>query len=216
MRPLRILIADDHEVVRRGVRTILAAQPNWEICGEATTGREAVEKAKQYKPDVVLLDITMPELSGLEAARQIVKALPHTEVLILTIHESEQMARTALEAGARGYILKSDAVRDLLTGVESISRHKPFFTSHVSEMLLKRSLRPDAITEESPWRHLTAREREIVRLLAEGKSNKEIACELGISVRTAEAHRANITRKLEVHSAVELVRYAVRHKLVEI
>ncbi len=215
--PLRILVADDHEVVRRGLRAVLEAHPGWEVCGEAVTGREALEKARQLKPDVVVMDIGMRELNGLEATRQVLKALPTTEVLILTMHESEQVVREVLDAGARGYVLKTDAGRDLVAAVDALSQHRPFFTSRVAEMVLEGYLKEGSRAEEgktSPSR-LTPREREVVQLLAEGNSNKEVASRLGISVKTVEAHRANIMRKLGLDSLSDLVRYAIRNKIIE-
>jgi DNA-binding NarL/FixJ family response regulator len=172
--------------------------------------------AKQLKPELVILDISMPELNGLEAARIILKMAPKTEILILTMHDSEQVVREVLEAGARGYVLKSDAGRDLVAAVESLLEHKPFFTSHVSEMVLEGYLKGRVTQEElgtSGWA-LTAREREIVQLLAEGKSNKEVAAALSISVKTVETHRTNIMRKLNLHSLSDLVRYAIRNAII--
>ncbi len=216
MSPVRILVADDHEVVRRGLRTLLEAQPDLQVCAEAATGREAVEKAKECKPDLVVMDIGMPELNGLEATRKVLRVLPQTEVLILTMHESEQVVREVLAAGARGYVLKSDAARDLVTAVKALRQHKPFFTSRVAELVLKGYLSGVQAGDEEPsLPSLTPREREIVQLLAEGKSNKEVAVALAISVKTVEAHRANIMRKLNLHSISELVHYAIRNKIVE-
>ena len=216
MTKVRILLADDHEIVRRGLRALLETRQDWEICAEATTGREAVDQAIQHKPDVVVLDISMPELNGLEAARQITKAVPQAQVLILTMHDSEELVQELLNAGARGYVLKSDAGRELVAAVDAVRQHKPFFTSRVSEMVLDGYLkRADAGISEVKRARLTPREREIVQLLAEGKSNKEVAVALSISVKTAETHRANIMNKLGLHSVTELVRYAVRNKMVE-
>jgi len=217
MNGTRILIADDHEVVRRGMRVLLESQPGWEVVGEAANGRQAVEMAMALRPDVVVLDITMPELNGLEATRQMREAVPQTQVLVLTVHESEQVAREVLDAGARGYVLKSDAGRDLIAAVDALRQHKPFFTSSVATMVLEGYLRgPErAAPGEAPPRRLTPREREVVQLIAEGKTNKEVAETLGISVKTAEAHRTNVMRKLDLHSVSELVRYAVRNKMVE-
>ena len=215
MESLRILIADDHEVVRRGLHSLLEGQAGWQVVGEAITGREAVDRVAQLKPDVVVMDISMPEMNGLEATRQILKSLPKTEILILTMHESEQVVREVLEAGARGYVLKSDAGRSLVAAVDSLRQHRPFFTSRVSEMVLDGYLRGRGeALHESPRSRLTPRERQIVQLLAEGKSNKEISGALGISVKTAEAHRSNIMRKLDLHSISDLVRYAIRNKIV--
>ena len=217
MKPFRILIADDHELVRRGVRTVLEAQPGWQVCGEAPTGRDAVEKARELKPDVVVLDISMPDLNGLEATRQILKALPKTEILILTIHESEQVEREVLAAGARGYMLKSDDGQDLVSAVDSLRRHRPFFTTKVTKMVLDNYLRTGVpLRNTDPSRGLlTPREREIAQLLAEGKSNKEVASALRISIKTVETHRNNLLRKLDLHSLSELVHYAIRNKMVE-
>lgn len=217
MSTIRILIADDHEVVRHGVRTILEKQPGWVVIDEATNGREAVKKAEKGKPHVVILDISMPQLNGLEAARQILKVLPTTEVLMLTVHESEHVIREVLEAGARGYVLKSDAGRDLIAAVQALSQHGSFFTSKVAEMVLagyrQRNLPSPA--EAGPRLPLSAREREILQLLAEGKSNKEIAQVLHLSVKTVETHRSNIMHRLDLHSIGDLIRYALRHHMVE-
>jgi DNA-binding NarL/FixJ family response regulator len=212
--PTRVLITDDHELIRRGLQELLRFKDGFEICGEATDGREAVEKVKQLKPDVVCLDLSMPLLNGLEATRQIRKMSPETEVLILTVHESEQMIWNVLEAGARGYLLKSDAARDLTAAIDSLSQHRPFFTSRVSRMVLEGFL-STARKEQAPPGLPSAREREIVQLLAEGKSNKEVAVVLGISVKTAETHRNRIMRKLKLSSICDLVHYAVRNNIVE-
>ena len=213
----RILIADDHEIVRRGLRALIESQANWEVVGEAVTGREAVELARRFVPQVAVLDVSMPEMNGLEATRQILKALPQTEVLILTMHESEQVVREVLDSGARGYVLKSDAGRDLISAVEALRQRRPFFSSRVSEMLLQnyRGRQERPIAGDPPRSRLTAREREIVQLLAEGKTNKEVASSLNISIKTAETHRTNIMNKLDLHSVTELVRYAVRNNMVE-
>jgi DNA-binding NarL/FixJ family response regulator len=217
MKNLRILIADDHDLIRRGVKALLQSHPGWEICGEAHTGREAVAKAEELKPDIVILDISMPDLNGVEAARRIRKASATTEVLILSVHYSDQLIREILEAGVRGYIVKSDSDRDLIIAVETLANHKPFFTPRATEVILsnfsERGVRSD--TPESVRERLTSREREIVQLLAEGKSSKEVASSLCISVKTAETHRANIMRKLQLHTVTELVRYAVRNQIIE-
>jgi DNA-binding NarL/FixJ family response regulator len=216
---LRILVADDHEVVRRGLIALLQSQPDWEICGEAGDGREAVDKTQKLKPDVVILDIGMPSLNGLEATRQILKTNPHTRVLILTLHDSDQVVREVLNAGARGFLLKSDAARDLVAAVEALRRDKTYFTSKVAAMVLEGYLKNEtgAAPVATPTRsRLTPREREIVQLLAEGKSTKEVAVALGLSVKTAETHRSNIMRKLELHSVSDLVLYAVRNNIVHV
>ena len=217
MKTLRILIADDHDLMRRGVKALLQSKAGWEICGEAHTGREAVAKAEELKPDVIILDISMPDLNGVEAARRIRSASPNTEVLILSVHYSDQLIREILEAGVRGYIVKSDSDRDLLIAVETLSNHKPFFTPRATEIILSNFNTPPS-PKDLPGtlrERLTSREREIVQLLAEGKSSKEVASSLCISVKTAETHRANIMRKLQLHTVTELVRYAVRNQIIE-
>ena len=218
--PFRILIADDHEVVRRGLAALLVSQPDWEVCGEAGDGREAVDKAQRLKPDVVILDIGMPSLNGLEATRHILKNQPQTKILILTLHDSDQVVREVLNAGARGFLLKSDAARDLVAAVEALRRDKTYFTSKVAAMVLEGYLKQGAAPAAAPAQpsrsRLTPREREIVQLLAEGKSTKEVAVALGLSVKTAETHRSNIMRKLELHSVSDLVLYAVRNNIVHV
>ena len=213
---MRILIADDHEVVRAGLRRILLERNGWEVCGEATTGRQAVALALETKPDVVIMDIAMPVLNGLEAARQIRKGLPKTEVLILSLHLSDQLAYEIIQAGVRGYVLKSDANRDLVSAVEALGVHRPFFTARVSELVIEGFKKPQSrASEHDSYSRLTGRQREIVQLLAEGKSSKEVAVVLNISVKTAETHRSNIMRRLELHSVSELVRYAVKNQIIE-
>ena len=219
MANLRLLVADDHDVVRKGVRTLLEEQPGWEVAAEAADGREAVEKAKQVQPDVTILDLSMPELNGLEAAREILKSV-QTKVLILTMYDSDPLIRQTLEAGARGYLLKSDAGRDLVSAVDALRRNKTFFTPKVAQMVLEGDLgRPTKENEEDNTRknglRLTARQKQILQLLAEGKSSKEVAVALNISVKTAETHRANIMRRLDCHSVTELVRYAIRNHIIE-
>jgi DNA-binding NarL/FixJ family response regulator len=217
MKTLRILIADDHDLMRRGVKALLQSRAGWEIVGEAHTGREAVTKAEELKPDVVILDISMPDLNGVDAAKRIRKASPDTEVLILSVHYSDQLIRDILEAGVRGYIVKSDSDRDLVIAVETLANHKPFFTPRATEVMLTNfnEGKTKADLPETMRDRLTSREREIVQLLAEGKSSKEVASSLNISVKTAETHRANIMRKLQLHTVSELVRYAVRNQIIE-
>jgi|GEM_PF-62990 len=213
VRKIRILVADDHELIRRGVIELVHRQPSWEVVGQAVHGQEAVEKAQKLKPDVVILDISMPRLDGLEATHQIREAVPRTEILILTMHESEQLVRRVLQAGAKGYILKSDLGRRLVAGVKAVAGHRHFLTSKVSEIVLEGYLKRG--TAKSSTTQLTRREVEITRLVAVGNSNKEVAEALGITVRTVETHRSNIMRKLDLHSANALVRYAIRSKMVE-
>ena len=211
---LRILVVDDHAVVRRGVRALLESHGNWEVCGEATTGRDAVEQSRRLRPDVVVMDLSLPELNGLDATRQILKDAPEIEVLVLTMHQSEELARDVLQAGARGYVLKSDADENLIAAVESLRQHKPFLTPTVTEFVLDGYIR-DGADQDAARSSVTAREREIIQLIAEGKSNKQAASALSISVKTIEAHRANIMRKLHLRSVSDLVRYAIRNKIVQ-
>jgi DNA-binding NarL/FixJ family response regulator len=214
--PVRILVADDHEVVRRGLCALLRNQPDWEVCGEAVDGREAVEKALQLRPEIVILDVGMPNLNGLEATRRILKANPRINVLILTLHGSDELLREILEAGARGLVLKSDAACDLVTAVEALQKGKVHFTPRAGAMVLEGYLQRDskAPAEADDRPRLTAREREVVQLLAEGKSSKEVAAALGLSVKTAETHRSNVMRKLDLHSISALVLYAVQNNIV--
>ena len=214
--PLRILIADDHDVMREGTRAVIERQPGWEVCGVAATGREAVEQAFALEPDVVVMDMSMPELNGLDAAVQIKRRLPQTEILIFTAHQTDELIREVFEAGAKSFIFKSEAHHFLVDAIQSLSQHKPFFTNKVSEVLFAEILgRSEDKPHAQTSKRLTAREREIVQLLSEGKSNQEVADALGISVRTAETHRASILRKLGLKSLAELVRYAIRNSIVE-
>jgi len=218
MAAVRLLVADDHEIVRRGLRMVLEARPGWSVTAEACDGREAVEKAQQTRPQITILDLSMPSMNGLEAARQIIKTVPETKILILTMHDSDPLIQKILETGARGYLMKSDAARDLVAAVDALLANKTFFTRKVEQVVLEGYLRKatnqDAGKEVDALR-LTARQREIVQLLAEGKSSKEVASVLEISVKTAETHRTNIMRRLDCHSVTELVRYAVRNHIIE-
>jgi DNA-binding NarL/FixJ family response regulator len=216
MNAFRILIADDHEIVRQGIRALLDKHPGWEISGEAKDGREAVERCRVLKPDLVLLDIGMPTLNGLDAARQILASCPLTRVLVLTMHDSEQVVRDVLSVGARGFLLKSDAGRDLVAAVEALQCHSTFFTSKVAELVLQGYLSPRRTTELHCRNRLTPREREVVQLLAEGKTSKEVAVVLNLSVKTTETHRTNIMRKLDLHSVADLTLYAVRNGIVQV
>jgi DNA-binding NarL/FixJ family response regulator len=218
MGNLRLLIADDHDVVRKGVRMLLEEQSGWKVVAEASNGREAVEKARLVQPDVTILDLSMPELNGLEAAREILRSIS-TRVLILTMFDSDALIQKTLEAGVRGYLLKTDAGRDLVSAVDALSRDKTFFTPKVSQMILEGYLgRPpkenwDGSNGKNGLR-LTPRQDQILQLLAEGKSSKEVGVVLNISMKTAETHRANIMRRLDCHSVTELVRYAIRNHII--
>jgi len=210
-----ILLADDHAIVRTGLRALVQSHPGWEVCAEATNGREAVDHAAQLKPDVAILDIGMPELNGLDATRQILAVSPQTEVLILTMHQSEEVVREVLKAGARGYVLKSDADENLIAAVEMLLQHKPFLTPNVTDVVLSKYLSVQEQLDADLPSRVTAREREIIQLLAEGKANKEVAAALNISTRTVETHRARIMHKLGMTSLGDLVRYAIRNRIVE-
>jgi two-component system response regulator NreC len=216
LKTIRVLIADDHEVVLEGVRSLIERQSDLEVCGLATTGREAVDLARRTKPDVVVLDITMPELDGLEAIRQIRRTLPATEVVVFSAHPSEEMIEEVFDAGAKSYIEKTEASRDLVAAIRTLAGHKPFFTSQTSETLFEKFLVPGAGKQPSRADpKLTTREREIARLLAQSSSNKEMAAALGISIRTVETHRATLMHKLGVRSVAGVVRYAIRHHIIE-
>ena len=216
MRRLKILVADDHEVMRTGVRALVEQEPEWQVCGLATNGRQAVDAARKLKPDVVILDMTMPELDGLEALREIKRALPNTEVVIFSAHYSEEVIAQLFEAGAKSYIQKSDAGRYLVAAIKSIADHKPFFTSEISQVLFAKFLSGSAGKKQNGQENtVTSRERDVVRLLAGGNSNKEVANCLGISIRTAETHRATLMRKLGLESLAALVRYAIRNNIID-
>jgi DNA-binding NarL/FixJ family response regulator len=209
---LRILTADDHDVVRSGLRAILEANPKWQVVGEAVNGRDAIGKAIEVKPDIAIVDYSLPFVNGIEVTRQIRARLPKTEVLIFTMHDNETLIQDLLRAGARGYLLKSDASRHLIAAIESLACHQPFFTAKVSEQLLH-SLSTRLDHKASA---LTGRERQVVQLIAEGHSNKQTATVLNISLKTIETHRATVMRKLNLSSSAALVRYAVRNRLVEV
>ena len=212
MLKYRILIADDHEIVRHGLRAILEARQGWEVCGEAGTGPAAVEAAARFKPDLVILDLSLPELHGLEVTRRILQRRPDTEILVLTMHASEELIRQVLRAGAHGYVLKSDAGEQLVAAVRSIQRHKPFLTTRVTEVVLDGFLK--GVADDAVGEALTPREREVLQLVAEGRSSKSIAAGLGVTVKTIESHRASLRRKLHLRTGADLVRYAVRNGLV--
>jgi DNA-binding NarL/FixJ family response regulator len=210
--PLHILLADDHPLVLKGLRTLIESQPGWEVNGEAQDGQEAVEKTGLLKPDVVVLDLSMPKLNGLDAARRILGSGVPTEVLLLTMHQSEELAREAADIGVRGYVLKSDPTDELVAAIHSLSLHKPFVSRGLRERVMGPSARHQTAAEKPI---LSPREREVVQQLAEGQSTKEVATSLRIAVKTAETHRANIMRKLQIRSASELVRYALRNNIVQ-
>jgi DNA-binding NarL/FixJ family response regulator len=211
-KKLRILVADDHELVRRGIGGLLRTRPGWKVVGLAASGGEAVEKARKLKPDIVIVDVAMPDLDGIQATREIRRANPNTEVVVLTMHESDQMVRRVLDAGARGYVLKSDLAAQLPKAVKTVAARKLFLTPKVSDIVLKGFLKTEHQLEagQSFPPAPTPREAEIIRLLAQGKANKKIATELGITIRTVETHRANIMLKLGLHSLTELIHYAIR------
>jgi DNA-binding NarL/FixJ family response regulator len=210
---LRILIADDHEIVRQGLRSLVESHAGWEVCGEAADGWDSVHKTRALNPDVVALDIGMPNLNGLDAAREILSENPKAKILFLTIYDTEQAVKTAIQVGAKGLILKSDAARELVTAVEAIQRNATYFSSQTSQAVLRPDLRGHRRSAEKET--LTRREKQVVQLLAEGKSTKEVASVLNLSVKTAETHRSNIMSKLGLHSVSELVLYAVRNNIVQ-
>jgi DNA-binding NarL/FixJ family response regulator len=214
---IRVLIVDDHEIIRQGIRSVLDTRKNLVVCGEAVNGREAIAMAEELKPDVVIMDIGMSELNGLEATRQITKSVPTAQVVILTMHESEHLMHEVLLAGAIGYVLKSDAGSVLVDAIENVCQGKPFFTSKMSPTVVKSIIEESRGIRSAKHKNflLTPRERETVQLIAEGKSSKEVASILGISTKTAETHRTNLMRKLDVHSVSEIVRYAIRNGIID-
>src|SRR6202453_2295132 len=219
-RPYRILVADDHAVVRRGVRALLENQPGLEVCCEASTGLEALEYVKKAKPNLVLLDLTMPEMNGLEAARAIHDESPETDVLILTMHFSEDVAREALRSGARGYVLKSDADSELLSAVRQVQKNRPYFTGKLALSLVDTFIHNPGEGEATdehplPGTPLTAREVEVLQMLASGMSNKQIAPAIGLSIRTVESHRNHIMHKMKFESFSDLLRFAIRNRIVD-
>ena len=215
MGQLRIVIADDHTILRNGLRLLLERQPEFVVVGEASTGREAIEIAQRESPEVVLMDIGMPAMNGIEATARITSALPKTAVVILSVHSDESYILRALKAGARGYLLKDSAESDLIQAVRAVAAGKAFFSPAVSKVLAEdyiRQMRHRGL--EDPYDLLTARERELLQLIAEGKSAKEIAALLNLSAHTVDTHRGNLMQKLRVHSIPELILYAVRKGII--
>jgi two-component system, NarL family, response regulator NreC len=211
MKRIRILLADDHAVVRQGFKMILGAQADMEIVGEAGNGREAVQVAEELKPDIVVMDVAMPELNGIEATRRLTAALPHTRVIALSMHKDSVYVREILRAGARGYLLKDSPAGDLVSAVRSVASGQSYLSPGVSNAVLDDYRKH--VT--NPIDLLTSREREVLQLIAEGKTNKEIAGDLKLSVYTVDAHRGRIMEKLNLHSINELVRFAVRNGLID-
>jgi DNA-binding NarL/FixJ family response regulator len=217
MNTFRILLADDHPIFRFGLCSLLGSHKGWEICGEAADGREAVEKCKRLKPDLLILDICMPKLNGVDAARQILKNDPAQRILVVTDVNSEQVVQDCLAAGVRGWIFKSDSIDDLTPAVEELQRNKPAFSKLVSDLVMEGYLRGHNGGPVVPKvARLTSREREVLQLLGEGKTNKEISTTLNVSVKTTETHRSNMMTKLKLHSVAELVLYAVRNEIVHV
>jgi DNA-binding NarL/FixJ family response regulator len=215
MSSVRILIADDHELIRRGLVSALAERPEWHVVAEASDGRQACELAAHHAPDIAVLDLSMPERNGLDVTRELRTSTPKTRVLIVTAHESEQLIREVLDAGAMGYVLKSDAGRVLVQAIEALLDERPFFTTKVARFVLDGYLRTSADAAPAAALTLSPRERHIVQLLAEGNNTKEVARTLHLSVKTVETHRSNIMRKMEFRSLADLVRYAIRNKIID-
>ncbi len=207
-----VLIVDDHELLRRGVRSLIETQTQYRVCGEASDGQQAVEMAAELKPDIIIMDLTLPRISGLEAIRRISKTQSGVAILVLSIHDSEQMIRESVLAGAHGYVLKTDGAKPLLEALDAMGRHEPYYTPRATEILVQ-ELRGRRQPDGDP---LTARERQILELIAEGKGSRDIGALLGIASKTADVHRANLMRKLNLHSVSELVRYAIRNNIVTV
>lgn len=215
MKQIRILLADDHTVMRRGLRLLLESHPEFSVVGEAADGRQAVDQAESTNPDVVVLDITMPNLGGIEAAERIVSQLPHAAIIFLSMHSDESYVLRALKSGAKGYLLKDSAEGDLIEAIKAVTQGKTFFSAEISKMLVEdyiREIRTRGI--EDSYELLTSREKEILQLLAEGKSNKDIAAVLNLSFHTVETHRRNLQEKLNLHSFADLILYAVRKRVI--
>jgi len=213
MSAIRVLVADDHTVVRQGLVSLLSESGQCEVVAQASDGLEAVEKALETRPDVAVLDLTMPRLSGVEAVRRIHKELPQTRILVLTVHDEEEYVLTLVRAGASGYLVKDAAASELLAAVQALSRNQAYFGPQAARALAEQYRHPEG-DREDPYGALTAREREVFHLVVEGRTTKEVAGALGISVKTAENHRARVMEKLGVHNTAELVRYAARRGLL--
>jgi two-component system response regulator NreC len=213
---LRILIVDDHSVVREGLRLIISHESNWEVCGLASNGSEAIEKAAELQPDIILLDLNMPDLSGLEVVREVRRRLPKVELVIFSAEQSEQLIEQLFDAGAKSFVRKVDPPELLIAAIKAAAQHRPYFTFESSQILFSRLLnKGDGHSSPRDGEKLTARERQIIRHVAEGKSNKESAATLGVSIRTIETHRASFMRKLGAYSTAAVVRYAIRNRLIE-
>jgi len=214
-RKIRILLADDHTVVRRGLRLLLERQPEFSVVAEASDGKQAVEASEASKPDVVVVDIAMPHLNGIEAAQRILSVSPNSSIVVLSMHADESYVLRALKAGAKGYLLKDSAEGDLIEAIKAVTRGKTFFSSEITKMLAEDYVREiRARGMDDSYELLTPREREILQLLAEGKSNKDIATILNLSLYTVETHRRNLQDKLNLHSFAELILYAVRKGVI--
>jgi len=216
MKKIRVLLVDDHAILREGIKALLEKQDDIEVVAEAADGREAIPKVDQFRPDVVVLDISMPTMDGLESTRQIKRENPDIKVLVLTMHDNEEYFFQLLRAGASGYVTKKSVSRELVSAIEAVYRGESFFCPSMAKFLLSDFLRLDKAVEDTGQEELTPREREIVKLIAEGYTNQQIADLLHRSVKTIESHRSNILRKLGIHDSIELVKYAVRKKLIEI
>jgi DNA-binding NarL/FixJ family response regulator len=208
---LQILIADDHEIVRRGVRGIIEANPGWAVCCEAADGEAVLDLVRLHRPDIAILDVSLPGLNGIAVTRQLRQAYPATEVLLFTMHDDNETVSSGLAAGARGYILKNDGDEQLTSAIAALARHRPYFSAVVSELLLDAAV---SRRGKSKLESFTVRELEVAQLIAEGESNKLIARRLGISIKTVESHRAAAMRKAGVRTAAEFVRFAIRHNLI--
>jgi DNA-binding NarL/FixJ family response regulator len=214
---LRMLIADDHDLIRRGVKAILESHDGWEVCAEASTGREAVAKARKFKPDIAILDVGMPDLNGLEAAKAIRNALPATEILMVSVHQTDRLIQEIVDSGVRGYVLKSDSERDLVLAVENLANHKSFFAPRVTELILG-GFNSSSFSVDAPHvlpERLTPRERQMIKLISEGKGSKVLGSIFGINTKAAETERSNVMRKLDAHTVAEVVRYALRNGIIE-